>query len=906
MNLLQILEAFNAAINEEQAWAICHQHARRVLDIKAADYSDGAVMPYVLPSGLESIVLSKDGLVTVVDEEETGTEKELVDTFGRVLYDALDYGIDDDEEQVLSSELERLIERMTLNYDGVLLEEDDEGYDAEDEIESPDHGPCTLKVVVKLCEEHLEEPSKANEHYGAVCRALLSEALDLKVFLEKVAYDGELLRDINDNNNNNAVVSNSDDDSVPRLHFTDWAQLWIQVVEDLRFGVKLKKVEGYTRNVEYELTPYEILMRDIRQRKYTLKKVAVNGEIPLRVKHNAHDVILDFIKSRPSLKPIEDRKLRPLPPRSKSLHELLLEQIQDRPTALRHVEPPEDSPIRKRRAMEAEHAALSASKSYDLSKCQGTPVKNPEPIRSAPQRRRLAAPRLDEFADDLDSTSDSEPDSEDESSFAIDSILTDLSTTANESMSPFKRNSFTSSMRSSGTSGVSSNECDEVDALPSERVGRFIRHTTTVREKRVLPFDPVASPIYSSVPDTSTDTVPPLVSYSTAARQTGIRRTASMNKNPTTDTVPPLVCYSSATRQTGIRRANSMNTVRATVLTGNRDVFRRPVSQHDPLAWRQRLQRHGAFPSSESITLPPTNKFTSPPLVRRAQQLDLVPGNAPKRGIRRAMSERRPDNSSPQVLSNKCSLTVEELMHIRHVLARAELEKYMTQKELYNNLKKGKICFNCRIRKFSVFCWSSTCEICKQKICSKCMRKVRAPTDEPLLTPVHALCPSLNSSAGDVRNHLRVPQGADQDADSLAERLSSATTSYSSTVLRDFGLGSSSLATPQSSELDYVSGSTKTRKMDVCEECCDLIVRITQANRSADSSPVKGHRYYNTNGDAQRHLVWRSSPQTARAAGGLRRSTSSAAAWRSCIPATSARQNVHATRSVQNFQAFAS
>lgn len=51
------------------------------------------------------------------------------------------------------------------------------------------------------------------------------------------------------------------------------AHLWIQVVSDLRVGVKLKHVDGLARNHEFELTPYEILMEDIRQRNYRLKKV---------------------------------------------------------------------------------------------------------------------------------------------------------------------------------------------------------------------------------------------------------------------------------------------------------------------------------------------------------------------------------------------------------------------------------------------------------------------------------------------------------------------------------------------------------------------------------------------------------------------------------------------------------
>ncbi len=52
----------------------------------------------------------------------------------------------------------------------------------------------------------------------------------------------------------------------PYLCVFEQARLWMQCMHDLRNGVKLKKT-NYTRTpVEYELTPYEMLMDDIRSR----------------------------------------------------------------------------------------------------------------------------------------------------------------------------------------------------------------------------------------------------------------------------------------------------------------------------------------------------------------------------------------------------------------------------------------------------------------------------------------------------------------------------------------------------------------------------------------------------------------------------------------------------------------
>lgn len=58
----------------------------------------------------------------------------------------------------------------------------------------------------------------------------------------------------------------------------------MQVIGELRMGVKLKKVNYSRTPIEYELTPYEILMDDIRSRRYTLRKV--DGAIPPRLEHN--------------------------------------------------------------------------------------------------------------------------------------------------------------------------------------------------------------------------------------------------------------------------------------------------------------------------------------------------------------------------------------------------------------------------------------------------------------------------------------------------------------------------------------------------------------------------------------------------------------------------------------------
>ncbi|GBP55823.1 Protein spire [Eumeta japonica] len=165
----------------------------------------------------------------------------------------------------------------------------------------------------------------AAAHYRAVCRALAAEAVELASFVARVRAGGA--RDLG--------ATDHAATHLDTLRFSDWARFWMQVIGELRMGVKLKKVNYSRTPIEYELTPYEILMDDIRSRRYTLRKV--DGAIPQSVKKDAHAMILEFIRSRPPLKKASERKLPP-PKREVTPRDLLLASIQRgrslRPTPL--------------------------------------------------------------------------------------------------------------------------------------------------------------------------------------------------------------------------------------------------------------------------------------------------------------------------------------------------------------------------------------------------------------------------------------------------------------------------------------------------------------------------------------------------------------------------------------------
>ena len=160
---------------------------------------------------------------------------------------------------------------------------------------------------------------EAGVHYAAVLRALVLESQELKSFLAKIS---------------------SQDSSAPldQLVSSDWAKLWIQVVKQLRDGVQLRRVSAgeNASRAEYALTPYEMLLEDIRLKNYRLNHVPLDrNDFPHKVKKDAHALILEFIRSRPPLAPASERRLGPKPEKEVSIYEKLMQSIRQKDHKLR-------------------------------------------------------------------------------------------------------------------------------------------------------------------------------------------------------------------------------------------------------------------------------------------------------------------------------------------------------------------------------------------------------------------------------------------------------------------------------------------------------------------------------------------------------------------------------------------
>ncbi|KAF7269355.1 spire type actin nucleation factor isoform X2 [Rhynchophorus ferrugineus] len=314
-----ILNSFNSCVKEEHAWALCYQLCKYFFDsLSTKNHHIHNI------TEVQHVFLKTDGsvhentsLARDKPRELLRSEKDVVAGIGVVIYATLDHEFSEGEEVIISNELEELISDMIsddMNSTLSLHETDDEGIerDSEEQFEAGASRSTRINLgeVIRRCEAHLGTLTKTQveAHYKAVVRALVAEAIELSTFLEKVA-QGTI-----------SLPSSSTTNNLDELKFVDWAKFWVQVMGELRtvfvLGVKLKKVNYSKAPIEYELTPYEILMKDIRNCRYNLRKIMVNGDIPSRVSKDAHAIILDFIRSRPPLKKVSDRKL---PPQSKTL-----------------------------------------------------------------------------------------------------------------------------------------------------------------------------------------------------------------------------------------------------------------------------------------------------------------------------------------------------------------------------------------------------------------------------------------------------------------------------------------------------------------------------------------------------------------------------------------------------------
>lgn len=97
--------------------------------------------------------------------------------------------------------------------------------------------------------------------------------------------------------------------------------------------------------------------------------------------------------------------------------------------------------------------------------------------------------------------------------------------------------------------------------------------------------------------------------------------------------------------------------------------------------------------------------------------------------------------------NDRLSLTLEEIVHIRSVITKSDLESLPVGVRVKEDVERKKVCFLCLRTRFSIFGpWGVQCKLCHRTVCSKCYSKMRIPTEHFRNVPVVLLSPSLMSS----------------------------------------------------------------------------------------------------------------------------------------------------------------
>ncbi|KAG9433601.1 protein spire isoform X1 [Apis mellifera carnica] len=721
LNLKDILLSFNGPVSQEQAWALCYQTAKSLSCLPGNNF-------YEL-SELSQIVLHKDGDVWLGDlielEKPHVSEKKAMFSLGMMIFKALDFGLDEQEERPLSPDLEALITLMT-SADQEIEEEmeerpqetDDEGIERDSSIADIDEflsqksndiykekSIYSLKNVMQLCTRHMQTSIESAEvHYKAVIRAFVAEALELSQFLDTIEADklqASQKEVVNSDSNKQISMSVQNLDTLDFIDWTDiriWraiqARFWVQVIQELRKGVKLKKVEanlgsksttrGRGKGAEFELTPYEILMDDIRKRRYHLRKTP--SPTP-NLKKDAHAVILEFIRSRPPLKKASERQLPPLQ-KEWTLRELLMESIK---------KPPNLRSSRNRYIPKIERT----SPQNDYIQNAADIKDNGSPTIPKPPRREL---------DSSNSTT---------SRRKVIPVDFDLKLDAEEDDDEDYNDEFTVTRFEEEDEGSNYWQLKE-DYTFADRTNIRSRY----KDHR---FDDEA------------DSANPW-------RRTGGLRLTRNEYHRFCDT--QLESYDLATqcpsRRASARKHAAKRTIALTALTGTTSLpHSRPQSRQYTGPTELLLNQS----PSPNISVNPSPSVSPQPRTRqprRSQTIAEDTKDSEDQNEDCQDDKRQKPTLGDMFLDERLSLTLEEIVHIRSVLTKAELESLPVEGRVKEDVEKRRVCFLCLKTRFGLLGpWGQRCRLCERTVCVKCYSKMRIPTEHFAHVPVVLLSPGL-------------------------------------------------------------------------------------------------------------------------------------------------------------------
>ncbi|EFN66530.1 Protein spire [Camponotus floridanus] len=750
LNLQDILLMFDSPIRQERAWALCYQIVKglsRLTENKFYEISE-----------LWQIVLHKDGDIC------------LESLAGMTIFKALDFGSNAGEEIALSPDLEALITLMTScnrasegDVEERLQETDDEGIERDSgETDAEDYmmpkatesctgsSVCTLKTILQICERHVQSLHEdSDNYYRNVIQMFVEEALNLSQFLEKVVVDKQsqdlYSPSINDVDRNSISLQNID-----TLDFNDWtdiriwraiqARFWVQVISELRRGVKLKKVEANLgsrassraqgNRPDYKLTPYEILMDDIREKRYHLRKTP-----PTPSRKDAHAIILEFIRSRPPLKKAK-RRLRPLQ-KECTLRELLMESIKKPPKPLRSSSSRQNVPRVKETSVcgksrmivlgevppsqpeQEQESAQDVAAQWLQSEDQRTATSAAGGILAATSRKRQDVPPVPQPRQRI---AKERPDVR---------VL------------PSNRNHITQNGEN-----IKEYESSAVPKPPGRNLD-VVR-----RPKKLIPVDfdlkdynfGTREGMRNGHKDYHQQRDDDEVGSANPWRKTGGLRLTRNEYHRFCDA--QLESYDLATQCPSRRASAKRHAAKCAIplmsLTGTTSLPQsRPQSrQHAGLTDSTLSQG-----PSPNISLNPSPNHSPQPRAPRQPRRAYTIAHEDKDD--RAHGDEviyisQKGILGDMLLDERLSLTLDEIVHIRSVLTKAELESLPVEGRVKEDVEKRRVCFLCLKTRFGLLGpWGQRCRLCKRTVCVKCYSKMRIPTEQFARVPVVLLSPGL-------------------------------------------------------------------------------------------------------------------------------------------------------------------
>ncbi|KAK2825616.1 hypothetical protein Q7C36_019543 [Tachysurus vachellii] len=318
LSLRHVLCVHDQPVCEEQAWALCYQLCSLLeRNFSLDDGQSFRSWKSLRLPGPDGIFLCSDGTVSLriahgrlEHQLVIETEAQTVDYVGRLMYSCLDWGLGEDVERELDKTLELLVDQMTRV---------DLRLGADHRLQPI----CTISEVLQVCEERLYNPRQAIQHYRSVCATLYSHTIELCNYLQIIQQTQESLQ---------SLIMESENRLVPD-ETINWEFTWKHLMDELSQGVVLRPPRDEPNadvTPPLDTSPFSQLLLDIQLRRYTLRKVKVLEDADGERGADPHQALLDFVRARPKLRPVSERKLKPRVQNLNhevSLHELLMREI---------------------------------------------------------------------------------------------------------------------------------------------------------------------------------------------------------------------------------------------------------------------------------------------------------------------------------------------------------------------------------------------------------------------------------------------------------------------------------------------------------------------------------------------------------------------------------------------------